>query len=354
MKKIRQDLLPVLALFIVVTLSAIGFSATFNGCGSDKTTTNTVIAPDSQASLLGLSLSAGTLAPVFSGVTSTYTVDVSNGVTSMIVTPTASSANASIQVNGAAVTSGASSAALPLAVGNTAITVQVTAQDGAVRTYSITVTRHVALSTNATLAGLTVSTGTLAPVFSGSTLTYSDIVPYSVETITVTPTVAGANATVEVNGMAQASGTASGLFGLPVGNTALRIIVTAEDLVSVLTYTVTVTRSPALCGDGVIHAGAGEECDDGIANSDTGACLASCKIARCGDSYIHFGVESCDIGSSVDTPGCNGAICTVAVCGDGYVNQAAGEQCDFGASNGAAGGCCSSICLINASFAHCP
>lgn len=351
--KVRQDLLPVLILFFVVTISTLGFSVTFNSCGGGSSTTNMVTAPDSQASLLGLSISAGALAPLFSGVTTTYTVDVSSGVTSLTVTPTAASANASIQVNGAAVASGASSAALPLAFGNTAITVVVTAQNGAVKTYSLTVTRHAALSTNAGLAGLAVSQGSLSPVFSGATLTYSDSVSYGVDAIAVTPTVAGARATLMVNGAPLASGIASGLIGLPVGNTAIAIRVTAEDLVTVLTYTVTVTRSVSVCGDGYIDGAAGEECDNGVANTNSGSCLTNCKLAKCGDGHVQTGVEQCDTGG-VDTATCNGASCTNAVCGDGRVNFAAGEQCDFGASNGAAGGCCSATCQINTSFAHCP
>jgi len=333
MKMIRKDLLPVLALFLVVTLSAIGFSSTFNGCGNTSSTTSVVNAPDSQASLLGLSISAGTLSPLFSGVTTTYTVDVANGVASMTVTPTAASANAALKVNGAAVASGASSAALPLALGDTAIAIVVTAQNGAEKTYALTVTRHAALSTNAALAGLTVSQGGLTPVFSGATLTYTNSVSYGVDAMTMTPTVAGANATVTVNGAPLASGAASGLFGLPVGGTAIAVKVTAEDLVSVLTYTVTVTRSASSCGDGYVDAAAGEECDNGAGNSDSGSCITTCKLAKCGDGHIHLGVEQCDNGTTADTAACNGATCMLATCGDGIVNAAAGEQCDVGGTS---------------------
>ena len=348
MKIIRKDLMPALVLFLVVTVSAIGFSVAFNGCGSS--TTNVVTAPDSQASLLGLSISAGTLSPLFSGVTTTYTVDVANGVASLTVTPTSASANATLKVNGVAVASGASSAALPLAFGDTAITILVTAQNGAVKTYSLIVTRHVALSTNATLASLIATDGVLSPVFSSSTLTYTDSVSYDVDSIAVTPT-AAAGATITVNGAPLASGILSELYGLTVGDTFITIKVTAADLVTVQTYTVTVTRSPAACGDGIIEAG--EECDNGALNSNTGSCLTTCKLAKCGDGHVHFLVEQCDTGG-VDTATCNGATCTNAICGDGIVNLAAGEQCDFGGANGQLGGCCSATCQINTSFSHCP
>lgn len=51
-----------------------------------------------------------------------------------------------------------------------------------------------------------------------------------------------------------------------------------------------------LCGDGVIDAD--EECDDGDANSWSGACLGDCTVAFCGDGQIQDGVESCDDGDA--------------------------------------------------------
>lgn len=51
----------------------------------------------------------------------------------------------------------------------------------------------------------------------------------------------------------------------------------------------------ANCGNGILDAG--EECDDGPGlphTNDTDACLSTCKIARCGDGFVHMGVEDCD------------------------------------------------------------
>ena len=58
------------------------------------------------------------------------------------------------------------------------------------------------------------------------------------------------------------------------------------------------------CGDGVVDLG--EECDDGLANSDTtpGACRTSCVMARCGDGVIDPD-EECDDGNRVDGDGCS-------------------------------------------------
>ena len=48
-----------------------------------------------------------------------------------------------------------------------------------------------------------------------------------------------------------------------------------------------------VCGDGKINGD--EECDDGLANSDTAACTSICKLAFCGDGLIQAGKEACDL-----------------------------------------------------------
>jgi MYXO-CTERM domain-containing protein len=81
------------------------------------------------------------------------------------------------------------------------------------------------------------------------------------------------------------------------------------------------------CGNGMPDAG--EQCDDGAANSDTlpDACRTSCLDAKCGDGVVDTG-EQCD--SAMSATPCT-PTCMLPVCGDGMV--AAGEQCDNGAAN---------------------
>src|SRR5205085_331284 len=89
-----------------------------------------------------LTLSSGTLAPVFAAATTSYTAQVANGISSITVTPTRAEGTATIKVNGSSVTSGSASGAIALAVGANIITVLVTAGDGSTtRSYSITITR---------------------------------------------------------------------------------------------------------------------------------------------------------------------------------------------------------------------
>jgi MYXO-CTERM domain-containing protein len=81
------------------------------------------------------------------------------------------------------------------------------------------------------------------------------------------------------------------------------------------------------CGNGMVDAG--EQCDNGTANSDSlpDACRTSCLLAKCGDRVVDTG-EQCD--SAMSATPCN-MNCTLPVCGDGMV--AANEECDNGAAN---------------------
>ncbi len=91
-----------------------------------------------------------------------------------------------------------------------------------------------------------------------------------------------------------------------------------------------------VCGDG--HTDAGEECDDGAMNSDTGACTKDCKKAACGDGFKQMG-EDCDEGAKNSDTGTCTTKCKVPACGDGFLQ--AGEQCDLGAMNSDTGACTS-------------
>lgn len=127
-------------------ISALGaFSIVNCGGGSSEGTTSGGSTASSDASLSALVLSAGALSPVFAGATTSYSVSVTNGVSSLTITPTASSTTASIRVNGVVVASGAASAAINLAVGSNSVTVLVTAADGTTtRSYALTVVRAAA------------------------------------------------------------------------------------------------------------------------------------------------------------------------------------------------------------------
>jgi gliding motility-associated-like protein len=131
-------------------------------------------------------------------------------------------------------------------VGSNQIAVEVIAQDTSFKnTYKITVTRE---SGNTHLDGLTLSSGTLSPVFAGTSNTlpqiYTASVANSVTFVTVIPTASDPTATITVNGTTVTSGTESGPITLNVGANTITTRVTGQDPSFKKTYTVTVTREP--------------------------------------------------------------------------------------------------------------
>ena len=100
----------------------------------------------SDATLSDLTLSDGALSPGFSSDVITYTASVGNSVSRITPTETTSDANASVaypDVDGNALTDAgaADGYQVDLDVGENVIKVQVTAEDGATKTYTVTVTR---------------------------------------------------------------------------------------------------------------------------------------------------------------------------------------------------------------------
>jgi trimeric autotransporter adhesin len=99
------------------------------------------------------------------------------------------------------------------------------------------------ISSNADLSNLTLSAGILTPVFTSGTTVYTSIVSNSISSITLTPAAANINATITVNSSPVPSGSPSPAIPLNAGDNTITTVVTAQDLVTIKTYTVTVTRA---------------------------------------------------------------------------------------------------------------
>jgi hypothetical protein len=91
-------------------------------------------------------------------------------------------------------------------------------------------------SSDASLTGLTVNSGTLSPAFDADFYVYN-VTSYTAESITITPTPA-TGATATVNGASAATAVLT-----PIGTTSIPIIVTASDGITIKVYTVVVSRS---------------------------------------------------------------------------------------------------------------
>ncbi len=85
------------------------------------------------------------------------------------------------------------------------------------------------------------------------------------------------------------------------------------------------------CGDGIVDANAGEDCEDGNA-TDCDGC-SNCHFDACGDGVLcdssaQAFPEECDDGNTTPGDGCSATCQSEAACGDGVVD--AGEACDDG------------------------
>lgn len=98
------------------------------------------------------------------------------------------------------------------------------------------------LSHDATLSGIGLSSGTLTPEFSSGTTSYSTSFPNNVTSLRVRPTLSDNDAQVSVNGTPVVSGEESTPISLNVGSNEINVEVTAEDGVTIKTYTINVQR----------------------------------------------------------------------------------------------------------------
>ncbi|XP_028398612.1 uncharacterized protein LOC114522180 [Dendronephthya gigantea] len=133
------------------------------------------------ASLQKLSVSPGKLSPKFKKDILEYSVVVGSTVKELKVSPLTSDNNACYSISGS---NGGKT--VPLQEGTvTIITVEVTAEDGTIKSYVINATR---LSSNdASLSGITLSAGTLSPPFNPSCTEYTSTIPYHLSSIQVKP-----------------------------------------------------------------------------------------------------------------------------------------------------------------------
>jgi len=204
----------------------------------------TTTLPTPAATLSALTISSGKLAPAFTSATLSYADTVSNSISTVTVKPTATDTAATIKVNGTIVASGTASAAISLTTGTNTITIAVTSSDNSTTdTYTIAVNRL--KPANAALTGLTAKGVTLSPAFKFSTFAYTSTVSTGTSSTIITPTASDPAATITVNGVTVASGTASAALPLSVGQNVITVVCTAQNGTTKDTYTLTITRQPS-------------------------------------------------------------------------------------------------------------
>ena len=215
------------------------------------------VAVSDDAMLSALDLSDVTLDPAFAGDVMDYTAEVaaSMAMTTVTATVTAGS-NATYEIAPADADDQTAGHQVDLAVGETEITVTVTSEDGTATTeYTVTVTRRD--GEDATLSALSLSAGTLDPVFASDMTAYTAMVDNEVDEVTVTATATNdGNAEVAIMPADADDQTAGHQVDLTVGDTEITVTVTGEDGTTTMAYTVTVTRADdASAGDARVDTG---------------------------------------------------------------------------------------------------
>ncbi|TKB82851.1 MAG: cadherin-like beta sandwich domain-containing protein [Nitrospira sp.] len=196
------------------------------------------------AKLSNLTVSPGTIQPpVFSSDVTNYTVDVLTNITNVTVVAQAQNAGAIVQINGSTTTNLSVTLEAAGTTGSTTlVTIVVTALDGSQNTYVVAV-RRAAPAGNNNLQNLTVSQGTLDPVFNASTQNYTVAVATNISTVTVAAQAQDAGATVSINGSPVTSQIVTlGDAGTSGSSTSVTIIVTAPNGTQ-KPYLVTVNRA---------------------------------------------------------------------------------------------------------------
>lgn len=157
--------------------------------------TATIAAPKStNNNLASLTVGNATISPAFSAGTTSYTASVPFSVSKLNVSATAADGKAKVSINSPNLTPN----------GTTKVTVTVTAENGAKKTYTINVARaqdpNYQASSNNNLSGITVDGFLLSPGFNTDTTKYIVWAPYETASVTVRGTAADSKASVEVVG----------------------------------------------------------------------------------------------------------------------------------------------------------
>ena len=203
----------------------------------------------SNAELSSLSLSEGALAPAFDAGTVSYTATVDENISSITMTPEAADAAATITVEGKEVTSSSPSQDILLDTGKNTVNINVTAQDGTMKKYTVDVTRNAPApapdpAPSAVLNGLAISEGKLAQAFDAGVFSYTATVDEKVSVITLVPTSFDTTARITVNGKPVENGAVSEEITLNKGDNKIEITVSNGTASS--TYTVNVNRKTAI------------------------------------------------------------------------------------------------------------
>ena len=186
-------------------------------------------------------MTTGTLSPTFNQGVYEYTATVDNSVNSIGITPIAVDTTATITINGNEIPSSATSPSISLDEGTNVINVKVTDTNNNSETYVLTITRKYPKN-NGNLSSLSVTDGTMSPVFDPETYLYSVKVARSVEKVKLGFTAQNDKVQIKIGDNQYTSGQQSDYINLDLGANLVQVIVTAEDGKSTITYKLSIIR----------------------------------------------------------------------------------------------------------------
>lgn len=175
-----------------------------------------------------------------------YRVEIPRGTETVNVTATTNDPNATLTIDGSAAVSGT---AFPVAstAATGKITIVVTAEDGkTTKTYTVNYKNwnYMNPSSNADLKSLTVDYGDLSPAFQPNVLDYEMYVKEDAMRVSLTPKTADKNATMVVSQGNRVITEFNDTYAASLleDESTFTIVVTAEDGITIKTYTITVYR----------------------------------------------------------------------------------------------------------------
>ena len=181
-----------------IKISCTGVTATDGSADKNIGTitySKTVAEPlSTENKLESLTVDNATISPAFSANTTSYTASVPFSVSKLSVSAKAADSKAKVSINSPNLKAG----------GTTKVTVTVTAESGAKKTYTISVEREAdpnyQASRNANLSNITVEGFLLSPVFNTDKTDYIVWTPYETTSVKVKGTASDKKASVEVVG----------------------------------------------------------------------------------------------------------------------------------------------------------
>jgi hypothetical protein len=208
-------------------------------------------AASSDATIKTLVVAPGTLQPAFQGSIVNYSVPEAANISSLQVTVTPNSTNATFTINGNKAVAGGAGTAVALQPGkNSSVVIVVTAADTkTTKTYTVIATESAPPAPpppppDATLKALSVSPGTVQPTFDPTVFIYNVPEAANLSSVDVTATPNSTNATVTIAGNKATAGNATSVPITPFANTSISIVVTAGDGKTTQTYTLTASEPP--------------------------------------------------------------------------------------------------------------